>query len=432
MTAKWQKISDTVQPPGFPFCSMEVTRDENHGRPPYLSGGPFQSVKIENSMPKTGISGHFNLVSNFDNHNWWPYHGRQRYVGGLCAPDPWFASVTGSNLGDMAFSQVLVPDITSLGSRVWNSLKPKIEQAGLFVAIAEIRDIPHMLHQTAHGFHQIWTLMGGSGITKVMTPKNIAGQFLNEQFGWIPFINDINQTLSGIINYADRVQRLADENGQWIRRQATLVNNEEKNLIAKGDYGRCYPCYTSFFDDFYQIDGTGHYMKPSWEIWEETTTSARAVGQFRYYLPEFDKSTDHFMDKLNQVRRMIDIFGLRISPSNIYKAIPWTWLIDWVTSVGASLQALQDETLDHMAAKYMFLSHHKTTKTVFRQLLPFNSQSGGPQTLEFTQLVDVKQRKEASSPFGFDLDWSQLSPRQLAILAALGLSRSKNRSYRGG
>jgi hypothetical protein len=173
-------------------------------------------------------------------------------------------------------------------------------------------------------------------------------------------------------------------------------------------------------------------MKPSWEIWEETTTSARAVGQFRYYLPEFDKSTDHFMDKLNQVRRMIDIFGLRISPSNIYKAIPWTWLIDWVTSVGASLQALQDETLDHMAAKYMFLSHHKTTKTVFRQLLPFNSQSGGPQTLEFTQLVDVKQRKEASSPFGFDLDWSQLSPRQLAILAALGLSRSKNRSYRGG
>jgi hypothetical protein len=425
MTNKWQRIADTNESPGFPFASGEVTRDELHGRPPYRIGGPFQSVKIENSLPKTGISGSFTLISNFDSHNWWPYHGRQKWVGGLTAPDPWFASVTGSNLSDSLFSQVLVPDVTSLGTQVWDRLKPRIEQAGLFVAIAEIRDIPHMLHGTAGFFHDIWLKMGGVAMSKVMTPKKVADHFLNHQFGWVPFINDIQQTLAGIVNYADRIDRLSRENGQWIKRRVTLVNSEEKKLIAKGTGSRCYPANTVFFDDFYQVDGTGHYIRPSWEIWEETTTFAQATGSFRYYLPEFDTKSEHYFSQLNQVRRMIDLFGLRVSPSNIYKAIPWTWLIDWVTSVGKSLQAIQDETLDNMAAKYMFLSHHKKTTTTFKQLLPFNSQSGGPQTLEFTQFVDVKQRKEASSPFGFDLDWSNLSPRQLSILAALGISRHK-------
>jgi hypothetical protein len=346
-----------------------------------------------------------------------------KYEGGVMAPDPWFASITGSNLSDYLFTNVLVPDISTLGSKVWDKLKPRIEQAGMFVALAEIRDIPHMLHGTAEFFNHLWLLTGGVARSKVMTPKNVANHFLNHQFGWIPFVNDVTQFLENVVNYSDRIKRLMDENGHWIRRRATMVNQEGMQLIAKGDGCRCYPGNTSLFDDYYQIDGTGHYAKPSWEIWEETKTEAHATGSFRYYLPEFDDKTEHMFRQVDQVRRTLDLFGARITPSNIYKAIPWTWLIDWVTGVGRSLQAIQDQTLDHMAAKYMFLSHHKTTTTKFKQVFPFNEQSGGTKTLEFTQFVDVKQRKEASSPMGFDLDWSDLSPRQLAILAALGISR---------
>jgi hypothetical protein len=421
---KWQLIAPMTETPNFPFFSGERTVDELHGRPPYKTGGPFSSVKVENTVPKNGITGSLKLISHYPT-TWWPYSGRYKYEGGVLAPDPWFASITGSNLADKLLSEELIPDIHSLGSQVWDRLKPRIEQGGLFVALAEAKDIPRMLKSTAWRFHEKWVLLGGVPRSKGMIPKHVAENFLNYQFGWVPFVKDVNDFLANIVNYNDRISRLVAENGQWIRRKATLVNSEGRKLLSSGEGSRLYPTSltSGAFADFYEVDGTGHYVKPSWEIWEETETHAHATGSFRYYLPEFDGSSDKYFSMINTVRRTIDLFGARITPSNIYKAIPWTWLIDWCTSVGKSIQAVQDATLDQMAARYLYLTHHKVTTTKFKQLLPFNAESGGAKTFEFTQFVDVKQRKEASSPFGFDLDVSQLDPRQLAILASLGISR---------
>jgi hypothetical protein len=169
------------------------------------------------------------------------------------------------------------------------------------------------------------------------------------------------------------------------------------------------------------IDGTGHYMKRHWTNSEETWTVANAVGSFRYYVPEFDSSLPDYSGILNTVKRQIDIHGARISPSNIYKAVPWSWLVDWVTITGKSIQDTQDAMLDNMAARYLFLMHHQVKTQKLQQLLPFNAISGGPKTLEFTRIIEVKQRKEADSPFGFGLSWEELSPKQLAILGALGI-----------
>jgi hypothetical protein len=76
-----------------------------------------------------------------------------------------------------------------------------------------------------------------------------------------------------------------------------------------------------------------------------------------------------------------------------------------------------------MAAKYLFLSHHQVKTITMRQFVPFNDESGGPRALEYSQIIEVKQRKEAESPFGFGLSLDNLSPKQLAILGALGISR---------
>jgi len=423
-----------------PWTKFERTVDELHGKAPYLDGGPFESIKIERPFAKTGMAGYGSYYSEVP-FQAGGYYGRIKYTGGFAPPGLQVMGISSLNISDGELLNQLLPSVTTLGSMVWDKLKPQIEQGGLFVAIAEAKDIPRMLQTTASLFKNSWETMfrvSNSARwkdvyyplrqTKVMQPKFLADQFLNEQFGWAPFVKDINQFLANIINYTDRIQRLAQENGQWIRRRATLVNDTSTKMISSGGEG-CflYPGaviggadWTLFYSP------TSSYVPPRWEIFEEKTTFASAVGSFRYWLPEFaGPSNDPFMEKLNAVRRTLDLFGLRASPSNIYKAIPWTWLIDWVTGVGRSIQAIQDQTLDHMAAKYMSLSHHQVTTRVFRQYMPFNASSGGPKIFDFTQITDVKQRHMATSPFGFFLDASAMSSRQLGILAALGLSRKK-------
>lgn len=422
-----------------PWVSWERTVDELHGRPPYYDGGPFESIKIDRRGCTNGLvgSGTYKSMVPF---SFGGYYGRLKYQGGFAPPSLAQIGVSGLDVGNEALINGLIPDIQTLGSQVWDRLKPKIEQGGLFVAIAEARDVPRMLRTSASFFKSTWETMfrvKNSARWKdvyyplkqsrLMQPKFLADQFLNEQFGWSPFIKDLKDLLSNVIHYTERLRRLAAENGQWIRRRTILVNNTDHKIISSGVGVQLYPMnvlggvdWTMFYDP------GSPYVPPHWEVMEDKVTYATAVGSFRYWLPEFAGPLDDTLQgRLNIARATLDLFGLRASPSNIYKAIPWTWLIDWVTGVGRSIQAIQDQTLDSMVAKYMAMSHHVVTTRTFRQVLPFTKSNGGSKTFEFTQLIDVKQRKMATSPFGFYLDASALTGRQLAILGALGVSRKR-------
>lgn len=407
------------------FVTWERTKDELHGKPPYNSGGPFESIKIDRSSCMQALVIPGTYTSDADYFSVAGHNGRVRYVGGFMPPTLADLGVASLDVGNELLVDSLIPDVRTLGSTVWDRLKPKIEQGGLFVAIAEAKDVPHMLHSTAEFFHETWLTLGGFTKSKLMTPKFAGDQFLNYNFGWVPFVKDVNDLLSNIINFTTKIQRLAKENGQWIRRRATLVNHVDGDKTISSDVGnKLYPGVLFSWWFFYDPAHGSDYRDPYWQIIDRKTTYSTAVGQFRYWLPEFaGPSNNPYLEKINSVKRALDLFGARISPSNIYKAIPWTWLIDWVTGVGRSLQALQDETLDHMAAKYMSMSHHVESTRVFRQVLPFTPSNGGLRTVEFTQITDVKQRIMATSPFGLYLDASTLTSHQLAILGALGLAK---------
>jgi len=118
------------------------------------------------------------------------------------------------------------------------------------------------------------------------------------------------------------------------------------------------------------------------------------------------------------------IHGARVNPYHIYQAVPWSWLVDWLTPVGHDLKVLQDSYSDNLVAEYLFLTSHLVETVIFKQFVPFNAASGGSKTLVWTRKRVVKQREKADSPFGFGLTWDQLSPKQLAILAALGILRT--------
>lgn len=400
---------------GRPYITAESCWDDIHPGPPYRSGGPFRKIKLEyanEAYNATLISTHDQVFTPFGN-------GRHKWVGGVSPPSNWPYQ---SEFIDLKYSlgmdSPFVADTSSLDQPAWNNTKPRIEQGGLFVALAEVRDVPRMLKTTSKGFHDIWkTISGSSSTSALMSPKKAADHFLNHNFGWVPFLKDLGSFIDNINHSRERIGRLKNENGQWIRRRSVLVDSTESGLVpgwsGSGIWG-IYPFNTAIANDTWI--GT-----PTWKFFATYETHATAVGKFRYYLPYFDINSPEW-DGLGAIRRQLALHGARISPSNVYKAVPWTWLADWITPLGHDIQMIQDEWLDNVAAQYLYLSHHQVTRLRFEQYIPLNSDSGGARTFTWSRLIDVKQRRQAS-PFGFNLSWSNFSPKQWAILAALGISR---------
>lgn len=394
----------------YPGLLGQVTSDELHAGPPYKEGGPFRSLKIvscEPFAPVVGYGTYFRL------------DGLRKYQGGFMPPT---SAQFGSDLvispyaTKLSLSSPWFPSVGTWGDKAWSKAKPKIEKAGAGVFLAELRDLPRMLKTTSNIFHDLWNNLGGSK-TSPMTPKKVADNFLNHQFGWVPFLSDMRKFVNTYQDSTEIIARLERENGRWIRRRVTLSEDSQRTYLNGGTGVALFP-NTSFTSSFAPWLPSGNETR--WLLFEDVITSISAVGKFRYYRPEFDTTGQDHSGLLNRIGRQLSIYGARISPSNLYKATPWTWAIDWFSNVGDYVDRVNDVLIDSIAAQYLYVMQHRIVRRTFQQVLPFNT---GTVVLEFTRVIDTKQRNEGLSPYGFDLSWDNITPRQMAIAGALGISR---------
>jgi len=403
----WHPNRINVQTYNFsdvPYDEAKITMDNVHPGPPYRNGGPFRTLKLKWSSPYYGVHGIGTYVRN---------DGLQRYVGGFGPPTN-NQFLTSSGLYDL--SVVLIenspafPSMSGLGDKGYSRTKPKLEQASAFVFAREGGDTPRMLKTTAKGFSDIWKLMGGSTSSRIMDPKKIADQFLNQQFGWKPFLSDLRKFDDVIQNSARYIENISNRNGLWTRKRVTLEDVSTDVRIASGTGVSLAPV----------LPGEYFSSQPTWEVREITRSHAYAVGKFYYYNPAFDKSLADNLSGWNHAMRAITLAGARPTPSNVYKSIPWTWAIDWVSNVGLHVDFISDMLVDSVACQYLYVMKTETKIRRYIQYLPFPSR---PLTLTFDRFTESKQRQEGTGPYGFSLSWDDLTPRQLAIAAALGISR---------
>lgn len=423
-TGKWVPMGDAIYQTDTPFSKAESCRDELHkrsfnegpsrNRTRWKVGGPFTKIQLD--FPPIEILG----IGQYDSGSvtravYGVGTGPIRYTGGFSIPVFQGDSTSYANLSQLlGATSPLIPVLTDWSAKAYERTRPSLEKAGAFVFAAESRDIPRMLATSAGAFHDVWKSVGGrTGPDGRMVANAASNHFLNHEFGWVPFINDIRKFDHVYQNAAYIRSRLTSENNRWIHRRATLLDDYLETRLASDTGMRVSPS-----GDWVGtlLDGTAH-----WEVRERKTSVVTTSGVFRYYRPEFDDTLPDYSSAWNTLQRQVTMYGARISPSNVYKAIPWTWLIDWGTDLGSVIDRAQDIALDAIAAQYLFLMRHDHREVVLKQYLPFKS--GGPRTLEFSRTTDVKIRREADSPYGFGLAWNGLSPKQLAILAALGISR---------
>lgn len=281
----------------------------------------------------------------------------------------------------------------SYGAQAWNQYKPGKPKVGASVFIAELRDLPGMLKKRAYAH------------------RNLGQHYLNYQFGWLPFVSDLRKMYTTYKNVDNIITNIYRNNGKWVKRSGT-VRSERSTVTEWSESWRVpvfNPLVSADIDDQTQLSCKG-IISQSERVWFS--------GRFRYYIPAISSKILDSRWRANTVRK---IMGLTITPADAWEAIPWSWLIDYFTNVGNVLSNIDSGYVDDVVASYAYVMRSSITSASQQSsgvLLDGTAYSG-----TITQESETKARA-AADPFGFEVS-GDLSPRQLAILAALGISRNR-------
>ncbi len=388
--------------------SRERTWDVVH-TPPFTKGGPFKNVKVTLPAARQVWSGRY------------PGDTRREYNGAF---QPFLTNV-GPQYSEFATyggpHLVPFPATDPYHNKAWDLLRPKLERSGFSQFVYELKDLPGMLRTSAKGFREAWLSLGGHDGVPIMQPKSVADHFLNHQFGWVPFVNDLLKFYDTYENSRKYLDRMVRDNGRYTRRNVMVDStwtDSPLQLIA----GPSVEPSGFQMDEFVSKQSVNGTLANGFtETRSVVKTDVWAAGSFFYYRPELDSTLEGFSSQWSNTKRLLLLYGARINPEVLWKITPWSWLIDWFFSLGRNISIANAWAYDAVGAKYAYIMLHQVQEIRQTGVMFFKS---GSQVYSLNRTLETKQRVDAGSPFGFSLNWSNLTPTQYAILGAIGITRS--------
>lgn len=354
-----------------------------HPGPPFKKGGPFAMQR------------HTIVLSKSRNVHLQSAAGSNRFLrtdyDGVFVPK--FTMPSYASIGMPA----LALDMVAQGTIGWARFKPGNPTASVGQFVAELRDLPRLPFSRLKHF------------------RDLGSEYLNVEFGWKPFLSDLKRMYNTYKHYERQwayLKRHAGDRG--VRRGGTISSTQTvSSTETTGDGSILYPALvTALYGPLSQARKTVTTSIGS-NIWFS--------AKYRYYLPAVPESK---WDR----RATAALFGYEPTPSLLYQVLPWSWLIDWFSSLGAMVDNLSSNAVDNLAAEYAFVMKHSWKQIDTVCSVPFKvGKLDGPIAIEpvtatMSEVSETKQRT-AASPYGFGLTFPDLSTRQKAVISALGLSR---------
>jgi hypothetical protein len=395
-----QNTSGTVGPiPGGYPRGLQITADENHSsdlKIPLRSGvfhgdigGEFVSRKwsIRAQNPRAQ---HIEGTRIIDGNR-----KTVKYYGPFLAYPP----------GSVVLPTYSLDSLVGKGTTAIARCKPTNNVANLATSLFELyRDgLPKLFGSS------LW-----EGHTR--RAKDAGGEYLNSEFGWKPLVSDIKDFTYGVAN-ASRILKSYERNsGKIVRRRYEFpVEETEVTTLVTGPYDGLYfsgVALTPALDT----------SKPAPSVFLTTKFHRRTwfSGAFTYHLPLGYHSRNRMVELAAKAGPLL---GIELTPEVVWNAQPWTWAIDWFSNTGDVVSNLSDMATDGLVLKWGYLMEHTVlTNTYF---LSNNGRYDPPLANYASPVIgslEVKRRVKAT-PFGFATSWNGMTPRQLAIAAALGITR---------
>jgi hypothetical protein len=244
--------------------------------------------------------------------------------------------------------------------------------------------------------------------SRTLRARQAGEEYLNVQFGWRPLISDITDFGRGVTHAREVVAQYERDAGKVVRRKYYFPTERTSETFRMDN---TYPPGTS------QITWTssGELIRT-----RETVRKRWFSGAFTYYLPTgYDSRSE--MDRL---ALLADRLGLDLKPDVVWNLSPWSWAADWFTNAGDVLSNVTAFKIDGLVMRYGYIMEHTVVRDTY-SLGPCTMSNGiKVQADPITYVTETKVRRQAN-PFGFGVTWDGLSPFQLSILAALGVTRKR-------
>lgn len=280
------------------------------------------------------------------------------------------------------------------------------------------------------------------------TAKNAAKDWVNANFGITPFLTDLIQISQSLINLDKHLLQKEANSYVGVRRRFKFPPTTKSSSYSTSDLANfsvgLAPPGTLFGErDFASSssDAAGGYAWSGRLTATETRTTtfsasysyyspvAAATSRFLYDdrrgIPGHKRNRDRYIadvDKLNAI-----ILGSDLSWEALWALAPWSWLVDWFFDVEASIAAHQRLADENLIVNYGYLMDTVERQvSLDAQLRWLNPEKSGSFTSVSTLHSSIRKERVRANEFGFGLRTAQaLTPGQLSILAALGISAKR-------
>jgi hypothetical protein len=259
-----------------------------------------------------------------------------------------------------------------------NPARPSVD---LPVSILELRDLP-----------RLFKIAGDTFL------KKGASSYLNYQFGWKPFLND----LKGILDFHTVVDRR-------VRQLSALYNKGGSRHRA--DNGTAFSESTAS-DGSWQGNPLFLHRTSSGTAW--ITVRWIPVRDLRNNIP----AKDELYEKAFRAA-----FGLNLNIATVWEALPWSWLIDWFSDVGDYLSVYHNN-VDFVPGPCYQMVQQELYAGKGPKSLPATSSSWPLLKVDnlSTRTRVIKTRTIVTpSPITGSVPF--MTPRQLGILGSLAVLR---------
>lgn len=280
--------------------------------------------------------------------------------------------------------------------------------SGMGQFLGELRDLPKIpdirnWQTRARNFKNL-----GRRANHASNAAQAASEYLNVQFGWVPFINDLRSAIDVTRHASKHVRQYARDSGRTVRRGSTVFSDSSTTTsLVTNSWGGA-PAF-----DNTHIASLG-------KLYKTVTTSTHIYfrGAFTYYLP----TDEGPLGKLLYYEALANkLYGLRLTPDLLWKLAPWSWAADWIGNIGDNVRNWSAFQNDGLVMRYGYLMEEKSVITSYAGT-GLILKNGENVSLTQTYRSSTKSRIQAT-PYGFGLNPSSFSAKQWSIIAALGISR---------
>lgn len=355
------------------------------------------------------IGGDFDSVK----HDFWISHpdvrldvsvpGSRHYVySGAIVPQD--ESVSSSNIHWPVVPRASDTELAALGTKAIALTIPTNPNVNLAAAMGELRNdgfaaIPSKA--VAHAMLKRYRLAGKAA--------SVGSEYLNVVFGWKPFLSDIKDLRQSVRDSKIILDQYVRDSGKPIRRRFTFPSMKSTTITTLGA-GSIRPAFAPFW-----------YSDSSSVLVKQRDEHVRTwfSGCYTYFLDPGEVA----QGKLIRAEQLANkLYGTRVNPEVIWELAPWSWAVDWAVNIGDILTNVSALQRDSLVIRWAYvMREHRITDTYTLFGPTFKTGMRGPYSQSFTT---VRKRRLKATPYGFGLTFDGFTTQQLAILAALGISRS--------